>query len=107
MRIMKEITTEELKKRLESGEDLELIDVREDEEVEGGMIPEAKHIRMSEIPEKLAEIDKGKETIFICRSGGRSGRVCEYLEEQGYDVVNMVGGMLEWEGNTKPKSELA
>lgn len=95
------ITTEELKKKLEQGEKLELVDVREHEEVAQGMIPGAKHIRMSEIPANLDYFDKDKEYIFICRSSARSGNVCYYLQEQGYKVRNMIGGMLEWTGETK------
>lgn len=98
---MKTITTEELQKKLEAGEKLELVDVREDEEVAAGMVPGAKHIRMGTIPENLDYFDKDKEYILICRSGNRSGHVCQYLQAQGYNVVNMVGGMLEWNGETK------
>jgi rhodanese-related sulfurtransferase len=95
------ITPEELKKKLEEGEKLELVDVREDEEVAQGMIPGAKHIRMGEIPINLDYFDKDKEYIFICRSSARSGNVCYYLQEQGYKVRNMVGGMLAWPGETE------
>jgi rhodanese-related sulfurtransferase len=95
------ITTEELKKKLEQGEKLELVDVREDHEVAQGIIPGAKHIRMGDIPANLDYFDKEKEYIFICRSSARSGNVCHYLHEQGYKVRNMTGGMLEWTGETK------
>lgn len=104
---VKEITPEELQKKIENGEKLELIDVREEEEVEEGMIKEAKHIPMGQIPEVVDQLDKEKEYIFICRSGRRSENVCLFLHDQGFDkVVNMVGGMLEWKGETVPKSEL-
>lgn len=95
------ITTEELQKKLEAGEKLELVDVREDEEVEQGIIPGAKHIRMGDIPENLDYFEKDKEYIFICRSGRRSEHVCHYLLDHGYKVRNMVGGMLEWNGEKK------
>ncbi|MGM7636329.1 rhodanese-like domain-containing protein [Bacillus sp. Hm123] len=95
------ITPEELKQKLENGEQLEIIDVREDEEVAAGMIVEAKHIVMGTIPERLDEFDKDKEYIFVCRSGRRSENVCYYLRDQGFKVRNMVGGMLEWTGKTK------
>lgn len=103
MNEIKEITTDELQKKLEANEKLELIDVRENEEVIEGMIPNAKHIRMGDIPDNLEALDKEKEIIFICRSGRRSENVCAYLQDQGYKVRNMVGGMLEWEGQTVPK----
>ncbi len=63
------ITPEELKQKLEAGEKLELVDVREDEEVAEGMIPGAKHIRMRDIPANLEYFDRNKEYIIICRSG--------------------------------------
>lgn len=96
-----EITTEELEKKLKAGEKLELVDVREDDEVAQGIIPGAKHIRMGTIPENLDYFDKDKEYIFICRSGNRSGNVCHYLQEQGYKVRNLTGGMLDWAGETE------
>jgi rhodanese-related sulfurtransferase len=101
MEEIKSITPEELQKKLEQGEKLELVDVRENEEVAQGMIPGAKHIRMMEIPENLEYFDKDKEYIFICRSSARSGNVCHYLQDQGYKVRNMIGGMLNWSGETK------
>jgi rhodanese-related sulfurtransferase len=95
------ITTDELQKKLEVGEKLELVDVREDEEVAAGMIPGAQHIKMMEIPNRMNELDREKEYIFICRSGARSSNVCQFLQEQGYKVRNMVGGMLEWKGSVQ------
>ncbi|MEH7492357.1 rhodanese-like domain-containing protein [Neobacillus niacini] len=95
------ITPEDLKKKLEQGEKLELVDVREEEEVAHGMIPGAKHLRMGDIPANLDYFDKDKEYIFICRSSARSGNVCYYLQEQGYKVRNMTGGMLAWQGEVK------
>ncbi|NLP51399.1 rhodanese-like domain-containing protein [Bacillus sp. RO1] len=95
------ITTDELKKKLDAGEELYLVDVREDEEIEMGKIKQAEHIRMGDIPENLDKLDKNKEYIVICRSGRRSENVCHYLQDQGYKVRNMVGGMLEWEGDVE------
>jgi rhodanese-related sulfurtransferase len=95
------ITTDELQQKLEAGEKLELVDVREDEEVAAGMIPGSKHIKMMDIPNRLDELDREKEYIFICRSSARSGNVCHYLQDQGYKVRNMIGGMLEWRGKVE------
>jgi rhodanese-related sulfurtransferase len=96
---IKIITPAELHEKLNKGENLELIDVREHEEVAQGMVPGAKHIPMNEIPSRMDEFDTEKEYIFICRSGRRSENVCYYLQDQGYKCVNMIGGMLEWEGD--------
>ncbi|MBS4208608.1 rhodanese-like domain-containing protein [Bacillus sp. FJAT-50079] len=100
---IKTITPEEVRNQLIEGNNIHLIDVREDDEVAEGMIPQAVHIKMGEIPDHLDQLDKDKEYILVCRSGGRSGRVCEFLMEYGYNVTNMVGGMLEWTGEQKPK----
>lgn len=98
---MNEISAKELQEKLEKGESLYLIDVREEDEVSQGIIPGAKHIRLSEIPERMNELDKDKHYYMVCRSGGRSGRATEFLKEQGYQVTNMSGGMLAWEGDVE------
>ncbi|AHV97103.1 rhodanese-like domain-containing protein [Paenibacillus sp. 7124] len=92
-----QITAEELHQRLESGEELVLIDVREADEVALGMISGAQHIPMGDIPYRMSDIPEDAEVVFICRSGSRSQRVCEYLSSQGYDrVANFSGGMIGW-----------
>lgn len=98
---MKEITPVEVQELLESGQALNLIDVREADEVAEGMIPGAIHIPLGEVAERTNEFDQTKPYIMICRSGGRSGRATAFLTEQGYDVTNMTGGMLEWNGATE------
>ncbi|WP_138417371.1 rhodanese-like domain-containing protein [Aquibacillus sediminis] len=94
---MKEISANELAKKVKAGEKLSIIDVREDEEVAQGKIPGAKHIPLGQIPERLDEIDKDEHHFMVCRSGGRSGNACAFLTDKGYDVTNMQGGMLDWE----------
>ncbi|WP_058308026.1 rhodanese-like domain-containing protein [Gracilibacillus massiliensis] len=98
---MKEIHATELANKLKNDEKVNIIDVREDEEVAQGIIPGAKHIRLGEIPEKLDELKKDEHYYMVCRSGGRSGRATEYLEANGYDATNMEGGMLAWEDETE------
>ncbi|WP_409341146.1 rhodanese-like domain-containing protein [Paenibacillus sp. MBLB4367] len=92
------ITPTELKARLEKGEALTMIDVREDEEVAAGMIPGAKHIPLGQLPLRHGEIPQSGEIIMICRSGNRSGKACDFLQQQGFaGLKNMTGGMLDWE----------
>ncbi|MDZ5712536.1 rhodanese-like domain-containing protein [Jeotgalibacillus haloalkalitolerans] len=98
------ITASEVQKKLEAGEELNLIDVRENDEVAEGMIPQATHIPMGDISMHLDELDQDKEYIVICRSGRRSENVGWFLHDHGYKVTNMTGGMLEYEGETKPKA---
>jgi rhodanese-related sulfurtransferase len=91
------ITVEELKVRLDAGEKPLMIDVREPEEVAFGMIPGAIHLPMGQIPQRLDEIPREGEVIFVCRSSHRSGQVCDYLNMLGYEKpVNLLGGMLAW-----------
>ncbi|CAH1204887.1 rhodanese-like domain-containing protein [Paenibacillus sp. 2RAB27] len=95
---MDTILPSEIKARLAQGEQLTLIDVREDEEVAEGMIQGAIHIPLGQLPERLSEIPQVDEVILVCRSGNRSGRALGYLEANGYKgLKNMTGGMLEWE----------
>ncbi|SIT88000.1 rhodanese-like domain-containing protein [Edaphobacillus lindanitolerans] len=97
---MKEISTHELDQRLQAGEEFAMIDVREPEEVAAGMIAGAVHIPLMELPERFGELDRNREYVLICRSGGRSKMAAEFLEGQGFETVNMTGGMLEWPGET-------
>ncbi|WP_335871332.1 rhodanese-like domain-containing protein [Bacillus sp. 2205SS5-2] len=103
MEQVKTITPQELESKLKKGEELYIVDVREDEEVAEGMVKEAKHIPMGNIPESLDQFDKEKEYVFVCRSGRRSENVCYFMKDQGFKVVNMEGGMLEWAGETQQK----
>jgi rhodanese-related sulfurtransferase len=93
------ILAEQVQEKQAKGENLQIIDVREPEEVAAGMIPGAKHIRLSEIPLRLHEIRPDQEAIIVCRSGNRSATACEYLMNQGYkNVKNLLGGMNSWTG---------
>jgi rhodanese-related sulfurtransferase len=92
------ITTEELLQKLDAGEKLSIIDVRESDEVATGMIPGAKHIPLGQVETSMDEIDSSVPQYIICKAGGRSAMACEILEGNGFEVTNVVGGMLDWEG---------
>ncbi|MGM9929151.1 MAG: rhodanese-like domain-containing protein [Bacillus sp. (in: firmicutes)] len=98
---MKEITAKEVETLLAEGQALNVIDVREVEEVEQGKIPVAVNIPLGLLEFRLNELDKEKEYIIVCRSGARSGRATQFLEYQGFNVQNMTGGMLAWEGEVE------
>lgn len=98
---MKSITAAELQEKIEKGEEVRIIDVREDEEVAAGKIPEAEHIRLGDLPESLDKLDKNSHYYMVCRGGVRSAKACEFLSDQGYDVTNMSDGMLAWQGELK------
>lgn len=80
----------------EPGDDFVLLDVREHDEWSLGHAPGAQHIPMGDIPVRMAEIDTDRELYVICHFGGRSQRVAQYLVRNGYDPVNVVGGMAAW-----------
>lgn len=98
---MKEITAKELQQLLDNGEELNLIDVREVDEVKEGHIPGITHIPLGLLEFRMNELDKNKPYIMICRSGGRSGKATQFLQGHGFDATNMAGGMLAWEGKVE------
>lgn len=98
---MKTITPQEVEQQLSEGKELNLIDVREADEVASGHIKGITHIPLGVLEFRMNELDKNKEYIMVCRSGGRSGQATMFLDGQGYHVTNMTGGMLEWDGETE------
>jgi len=79
-----------------------LLDVREDDEWGAGHAPEAVHVAMGLIPERLGEIPTDRTVVCVCRVGGRSGAVAGTLADAGFDVRNLGGGMLAWEATGLP-----
>lgn len=98
---MEQMTAKEVEELLNKGEILNIIDVREAKEAAEGKIPGAVNIPLGLLEFRMHELDKSKEYTMVCRSGGRSGRAAQFLEEHGFKVINMAGGMLAWEGKTK------
>ena len=93
-----DITVEELKKRLDDGEDLNFYDVREEHEYEEDNLG-AVLIPLAELPDHLDELEelKDAEIIIHCRSGARSGKAVKFLESQGFtNARNVVGGILAY-----------
>ncbi len=96
---MNTITVEELKARLDNGEEINLLDVRESDEHEefniGGRLVPLGEIRMMALDD--IEDWEGKDVVVYCRSGNRSGQAALVLEQAGYNPTNLVGGMLAWQ----------
>lgn len=80
---------------------LVVLDVREPVEWEHGHIDGALHIPLSLLPLRIAELPTG-QTLVVCKIGGRSAQAVMWLQQQGYDVVNLDGGMLEWQAAGRP-----
>lgn len=79
-----------------------LVDVREQSEWDLGHAPDAIHLPLGEIETRLAELPAGRPLVVTCRSGGRSSRVVAFLIAQGYDALNLTGGMLAWKNSNRP-----
>jgi rhodanese-related sulfurtransferase len=103
--MIKSLTPEEFVKRRADGVAMTLVDVREVWETQLAPVPtEILHIPMGQMAARLGEIDRAKDTVVICRSGGRSLQVATYLDAQGFaSVFNLAGGILAWSRDLDPK----
>jgi len=101
---MPEITATELKQRLDSGEDIQIVDVRESFEVAIASIPNTIHIPLGEVVNRLAEIDPNRETVVHCKGGVRSARAIEALKRSGFtgNLINLKGGIIAWSNEVDP-----
>jgi adenylyltransferase/sulfurtransferase len=96
------MTPEELKQKLDAGDDLFVLDVREPNEYQicnlgGHLIP------LNDLPRRMGELDKSKEIVVHCRSGVRSAKAVDYLQTQGFtNVHNLTGGILAWADRIDP-----
>lgn len=83
-----------------------ILDVREPDEWAAGHIAGALHVPMNEVPHRLAydpgPLSANTAVVVVCKVGGRSAAVTAWLRNQGYDAVNLEGGMLAWHGAGRP-----
>ena len=102
---VKQMTPLELKARLDAGDKLPIIDVREQREWDFVNLEHvgAVLLPMGEIPDRMDELDKDTEMVIQCRSGGRSAQVIQYLQQHGYTKLhNLDGGILRWSDDIDP-----
>jgi adenylyltransferase/sulfurtransferase len=101
---MQDITATELKQRLDAGDDIQLIDVRQSDEYAFARIPGAKLIPLGEIISRMGEIDDARETVIHCKMGGRSARAIEALQRSGFkgELKNLRGGITAWSNEVDP-----
>lgn len=100
-----EISVTELKKRLDAGEELFILDIREPHELQVAAINHTAHIPMGELPSRFEELAdlKEKEFVVMCRSGARSQRCVDFLQSRGYQkALNLSGGILAWSDLVDP-----
>ena len=102
--MIKDITPRQFMERRAAGADMTLLDVREDWETQLAPVPtDILHIPMGQIEGRLGELDSRRETVVICRSGGRSLEVARFLEHNGFvSVANLAGGILAWSRDLDP-----
>jgi rhodanese-related sulfurtransferase len=98
-----ELTPSEFVAQRAAGGSAILLDVREGWELDVARLPDTVHIPMDEVPARLAELDRNRYIVVVCRSGGRSLTVARFLEAQGYpSVANLTGGILAWRQELDP-----
>ena len=103
---MADISPKELKAKLDQGDRFELLDVREEYELDICKLPYTKWIPLAELPDRTDELDKTAETVVYCRSGARSGKAVGLLRSRGFDKArNLTGGVLAWADDVDPKME--
>ncbi len=102
---MDQITATELKQRLDSGDDIQLIDVRQPDEYAFAKIEGAKLIPLGEVVRRMSELDDSKETVIHCKMGGRSAKAIEMLQQAGFkgNLSNMKGGITAWSNEVDSK----
>jgi len=101
---MEEITATELKHRLDRGDDIQIIDVREPHEYEIALIPGSRLIPLGQVLDRVSEIDAGRETVVHCKMGGRSAKAIETLQRAGFTgrLTNLKGGITAWSDEVDP-----
>ncbi len=99
---MSDLSQEEWAEQLEADENAVILDVRTEEEMEEGYIPEAKNIDIylgQGFLDELEKLDKSKNYYVYCRSGNRSRQACALMNQLGIpNAYNLEGGFVEWEG---------
>jgi rhodanese-related sulfurtransferase len=86
----------------EIASDAFLLDVREDDEWQAGRIDGAVHVPLMTLPERLDDLPRDRQIVVVCRVGGRSAQATGYLLQQGWDAINLGGGMAAWEAAGRP-----
>lgn len=97
---VQEVSTSDLEAALAAG--AVVVDVRETDEYESGHVPGAVHVALGTVPDRVDAFRSDQTVYVICRSGARSMRACEFLEQQGVEAINVAGGTLDWIAGGRP-----
>ena len=98
-----EISAVELKQRLDRGDKLRIVDVREPNEYQINRIPGSQLIPLGELPRRYAELDPEDELVMQCKVGARSAKAADFLRTVGFKrVLNLKGGILDWVDKVDP-----
>ena len=102
---MQEISATELKQKIDSGDEIQIIDVRQPDEHDFARIPGAKLIPLGEVVGRMSEIDPAKDAVIHCKMGGRSAKAIEALSAAGFSgtLINLRGGITAWSNEVDPK----
>jgi adenylyltransferase/sulfurtransferase len=103
--MIEEISATDLKHRIDAGDDIQLIDVRQPDEYGFAKIEGAKLIPLGEVLKRIGEIDESRETVIQCKAGGRSAKAIELMKQAGFtgDLKNLKGGITAWSNEVDPK----
>ena len=102
--MIEEISATDLKRRMDAGDNIQLVDVRQPEEWAFSKIEGAKLIPLGEILNRMGELDQNRETVIHCKSGMRSAKAVEVLQRAGFkgELKNLKGGITAWSNEVDP-----
>ncbi len=100
VRSYEDLNSSEFQEKLKSNPNAVVLDVRTPDEFRSGKIPKAVNINIMDhtFLNNISTLDKSKTYFVYCRSGARSGQACALMATQSYQVINLAGGMIQWDG---------
>ena len=103
--MIEEISATELKRRMDAGDDIQLIDVRQPDENAFARIEGSRLIPLGDVIKRMGEIDDTRETVIHCKMGMRSAKAIEMLTQAGFtgELKNLRGGITAWSNEVDPK----
>jgi rhodanese-related sulfurtransferase len=97
-----DLTAQQVADLLEQRDDVQVIDVREQYEIDAGRIAGSRHIALGVLSSQAETIDRERPIVFVCRTGSRSGMATAAFRGAGYDAHNLAGGLVDWDAAGLP-----